>query len=95
MDSNYKYAQPYTRGPCASMRNVCLIIISMRCDVKNSQILVIFVEFPRAYDRAGRVWVENVVFPRNVRVHTNKDRGCLILAVVKCIFVRHQNEANC
>ena len=67
-----------------------LIIMSMRCDDKNSQILAIFVEFLRAYDRAGRVWVENVVFPRNVRVHTNKDRGCLIL-VVKCIFVRHQN----
>ena len=43
MDSNYKHAEPHAWGECA----VIISRMSMRCDVKNSQILAIFVwSFP-------------------------------------------------
>ena len=60
MDSNYKHAQPHARDMRGVHARACatcaLIVMSMRCDVKNSQILAIFVEFPGAYDQALRVW---------------------------------------
>ena len=45
------------RGVHARACATCaLIIMSMRVDVKNDQILAISVEFHRANDRARRVW---------------------------------------
>ena len=84
MDSNYKYAQPHTRCPCARMRNVCIdhyehaLVMS-----KTAKFWLFLWSFPEPTIVRVGSGVENAVFPRNARIHTNKDRGCLIL-VVKC-----------